>query len=205
MDFSPSPGPIYSIGTGSVAKNGSVRFPVYVEDPDLPLAITMTSDGAVSAWGVWKPDLELQLLKADQSPYLIANPFYPCCSPDPFLTDPRSISACPNPEAGDCGLVGAQETFHLPLPFAASDDYTLPGPHHWLEIVPFGGFPNNGTGGTFTLEFSNAYSNSFGPEPKLCLLTANAGLDQTVIDTDGSGGEVPLAATMASETFGGIL
>jgi hypothetical protein len=185
LDYSPSPGPIHSVGTGFVANNGNVRYPVYVDDPDLPLAVTLSIDGSVSAFGVWSPDLEMRLLDANQNPYLIPNPLYPDFSSEPFLPALGTTSTCPAGE--DCGIVGAQETIHLALPVDSTvDDLTSPGPHHWIEVFPFGGFPNSGAGGTFTLEFSNAYSDSFGSEPGLCL-TANAGPDQTVIDTDGSG------------------
>ena len=185
VDYSPSPGPIHSIGTGSIKKNGSVRFPIYIEDPGTALAITMSINGSVSAWGVWKPDLELQLLDADQNPYLIDNPLYPYFSTEPLMAAPGTSSTCPAGE--NCGLMGAQETISIGLPVAAGEDLTLPGPHYWIEVVSFGGFPNNGAGGSFTLELSNAYSSSFGPEPSLCLLTANAGADQTVTDTAGDG------------------
>jgi serine protease AprX len=194
VDYSPSPGPIYSIGTGNVANSGSVRFPIYVEDPGLPLAITLSIDGSVGPFGIWKPDLELQLLDANQVPYLIANPLYPWFSDDPFIPAPGTSSTCPAGE--DCGLVGAQETLHLALPAAAGEDLTLPGPHYWIDVFPFDGFPNSGAGGTFTLELSNAYSD-FGPDPAACILTANAGPDQTVTDSDG-GGEVVVLDGSAS-------
>ncbi len=200
VDYSPSPGPIYSIGTGSVAKNGSVRFPIYVEDPGLPLAVTLSIDGGVSSFGVWKPDLELQILDANQDPYLIANPLYPWLSSEPFIPAPGTSSTCPAGE--DCGIVGAQETLHLALPVDAGENLTLPGPHYWIDVFTFGGFPNSGAGGSFTLELSNAYSSTFGPEPDLCVLTANAGGDKILTDNDGDG--VELAVLNGSASIGAV-
>jgi serine protease AprX len=185
-EYTPSVSPAYSITTSGVANNSSIQFPIWVVDPNLPLAITMSIDGNVSAFG-WDPDLDMTLLDANGAPYLIL-PGWP-------FPLPGTTSTCPAGE--DCGAegfaLGAQETIHVALPVAG--EVIVPGsvaPHYFLEVYGWDGVPNNGKGGTFTLEFSNAYSDTFGPEAGLCVLVANAGPNQTMTDTEGNGEMVDL-------------
>ncbi|MEE8303050.1 MAG: S8 family serine peptidase [Candidatus Tectomicrobia bacterium] len=165
IDYIPSPSPIREVELGSVRKNKSVQFPIWIEDPSLPLTITMTINGNLRQ-GMWSPDLDMQLLDAAGNPYLVPNPLYPWLSSVPFVPAPGTSSTCVAGE--DCGLIGVQETIHLPLPVAAGEDLTAGGPHYFLEIYPWDGFPNNGKGGTFTLEFSNAYTSTSSSEPDSC-------------------------------------
>jgi serine protease AprX len=174
VDFTPSSSPIREVEIGSVGKSQSVQFPIWIEDPSLPLAITMTINGNLRR-GMWSPDLDMQLLDASGDPFLVPNPLYPWLSSDPFVPAPGTSSTCVAGE--DCGLVGVQETIHLPLPVGAADNLTALGPHYFLEVYPWDGFPNNGKGGSFTLELSNAYTSTSSSEPGPC---ANGRPDVTI-------------------------
>ena len=187
VDYAATPGPLREVEVSSVGKGKVKQFPLWIEDPSLPLAITMTIDGSFRR-GVWGPDLDMQLMDAAGNPYEVPNPLYPLFSPDPFIPAPGTSSTCVAGE--DCGLIGVQETLHLPLPVAAGEDLSLPGPHYILEVYPWDGSPNNGRGGSFTLEFSNAYTSTSSADPEICVLTADAGPDQSVSDSDDSGDEL---------------
>ena len=102
VDYTPSATPAYSKVTGGVGNNGSIQFPVWVVDPSLPLAITMSIDGIDEWRRVWDPDLELTLRDANGDPYEIE------ILPGLFFPVPGTTSTCPAGEI--CGSFGAQET-----------------------------------------------------------------------------------------------
>ena len=101
IDYTPSVSPAYSITTSGVANNGSIQFPIWVVDPSLPLAITMSIDGNVSGFGIWDPDLDMTLLDANGDPYEVE------ILPGFTLPLPGTTSTCPAGE--DCGLLGAPD------------------------------------------------------------------------------------------------
>jgi serine protease AprX len=174
VGVTPTAFPVASADSDSVPDNGSTLIPIEVTDSSMPLAVAVMSDGAISRTG-WKPDLEARLLDGSGQPFLMANPLYPWLSTEPFMAVPGTESTCP---AGiECGAVGRQETVWLQAPAPGS---------YFLEVFPFDGWPNNGTGGSFAYATSNGTT---GPEV-IAPLAASAGADQTVIDTDGDGQEV---------------
>lgn len=103
-----------------------------------------------------------------------------------------TTSTCPAGEI--CGTAGAQETIRIALPPVATEpppDPASPTANYFVEVHPFSGPPNGGQGGTFTLEFSDSYTDqAVGPDPDLCVFSANAGPDQNVIDVDDDGDEL---------------
>ncbi len=165
IDYTPTASPLRSTDTGRISKNGTVQIPVWVEDPSLPLSITMTIDGRINRQGIFGPDLDMRLLDADGNRYEVENPLCAAgplfCIP-PTFPAPGTTSTCTAGE--DCGLVGVQETIHVALPPVAGDPLPVPGPasppHYFLEIYAWTGSPNNGKGGPYTLELSNAYTDT---------------------------------------------
>ncbi len=146
----------------------------------------MTIDGKVTR-GVWSPDLDMYLLDAEGNPYLVPNPLYPWLSSEEFIPAPGTSSTCPLGE--DCGTVGAQETLHLALPPVEGDPLPVSGstnPHYYLEVRPWEGSPNNGKGGSFTLELSNARTDVSAALSGPCVLSADAGPDQDVTAESGA-------------------
>jgi subtilisin family serine protease len=175
IDYTPSASPLRSIDTGRISKNGIVQIPVWVKDTGLPLSITMTIDGRVDRQGFFTPDLDMRLLDAAGNPYEVENPLCaagPAFCVPPTLPAPGTTSTCTAGE--DCGLVGVQETIHVALPPVAGDPLPVPGPtsppHYFLEIYAWTGAPNNGKGGPYTLELSNAYTDTSvdAPDPSDC-------------------------------------
>ena len=173
-----------------VANGGAVTIPISLVDPTKPLAITVSIDGTMTNLG-WSPDLDMRLLDEAGNPYLIANPLYPLFSDQPFWPLPGTASTCPAGE--DCGLAGAQETIHIP---PLHDAY---GAHRFLEVYPFDGWPNNGSGGSFTVELSNGF---FDDAAFTGALVADAGPDLTVTDTDG---DTFAEVTLDGRASGGVV
>ncbi len=121
--------------TSSVADNGvrSINFDIGVDGLDVPIAAAITVDGQLSCslpfLGIclaweWSPDLDARLL--DPAGNMIA------------------YSGCAG-EGNACGAYGRQETLAA-MP-------TVPGTYT-IEVWPFADFPNNGKGGTFTVDLS---------------------------------------------------
>lgn len=151
----------------SVANNGVAQLPITVLDATKPLAITVAIDGKMTRFG-WSPDIDVYLLDEFGEPFLMENPLYDWLGGEEFISVPGTSSTCPAGE--DCGPVGTQETIHIgpgsPLFDAFWAGLWEPG-KFIIELRLWAERPNNGKGGNFSVELSNAYFN--GP------LTADAG------------------------------
>lgn len=153
--------PGYALGNGSVGRRDVTYLPVTILDPTQPLAITITLEGRLRAWG-WKPDLEARLLDGSLAPVIADN----------------AESTCP--AGAECGAVGRQETLYLRPPLA--DSYVV-------EIWPDSAAPNRGAGGDFIYELSNARSVFDRERPNLEVF-AEAGTDLRIRDADRDGREL---------------
>ena len=171
--------PAYATGSGSVADNAVTRIPIEVSDITAPLAVTVTIDGGFKCFqrlgrtclsGGWEPDLEARLLDPAGNPYKTTDIF------GFEVPLPGTESTCP--AGNECGAVGRQETLYF-IPSAAGT--------YILEVFPFDGAPNNGTGGTFSYEVSHGPVAIAAPSPET--LQADAGGDLTVTDSDNNGDE----------------
>jgi serine protease AprX len=162
--------PAHTVLTGTVPDGGVWQqvIPIGPDDVGSPIAATILTDGAPSCslgfgWFClvweWSPDLEARLL-----------------SPSGAVL---SSSTCPL--AGECGTMGHQETVSVTASVAG--DYLL-------EVYPFADSPNNGKGGTFLADvFTGPVGSAPPPPPANQPPVADAGPDQTVIDTEDNGSE----------------
>ena len=119
----------------------------------------------------------MYLLDEFGQPFLVLNPLYPWFGAE-YIAAPGTSSTCPAGE--DCGGIGIQETIHIgPLAGPWAQRFIL-------EFQPWGEFPNNGKGGSFSIELSNGYFESSSTNKPL---VADAGPDVTVPDDGGDGFE----------------
>jgi serine protease AprX len=160
IDDSSTATPYLYEGTGFVPSNGFVDIPITLNDPLLPLAITVTIDGQQNVFTEWDPDLDVQLLDENGDPIVVPNPYYPIIGPE-FIPLPGTSSTC---KAGEeCGVAGRQETVHIGPDLTNPDDWY---PLDWvLRVNSYTGWPNNGAAGTFTYHISNGYMTGDGPAP----------------------------------------
>jgi len=175
----PTSFPTWTRVTGSVTKNGlwSYQFTVDAGSLNVPIAGTIIINGqAICVFGCFS---------IEWSPDL-----------DAQLKDPTgAVIASSTCAAGnECGI-GRQETVHA-MPTVAGT-YTI-------EVYPFSGSPNNGKGGSFSLDLSRGPVGASGPPPNQPPI-ANAGPDQTVHDSDGNGSQpVSLNGAASSDPDGTI-
>lgn len=149
----------------AVPDNGLWRHQITISGDDVggPLGVTILIDGELQcAWWFFGA-----CLIWEWSPDLDAR----LIAPDGTVTR----STCP---AGTyCGTVGVQETFFVTTTQAGT---------YILEIYPYGGSPNNGTGGAFGVDIFVGEPTE-DPPPSNVPPVANAGGDQTIVDEDGDG------------------
>jgi len=130
---------------GNVATNKTWSYPFSVQDTNAPIAVTINIDGqpicplddlyCLIGWLSW-----------EWSPDLDAELWGP---------DGTRLATSTCMAGVDCGSYGRQETLHI-LP-VKTGTYTL-------VVYPFDGEPNNGSGGTFTVDISTGPVGS-GPVP----------------------------------------
>jgi serine protease AprX len=166
--YTPTAFPTYTRTSGTVNNNGLWTYDFTVSSSALtvPIAVMLTLDGDMVCVFPWfNPDC----LAWQWGPDL-----------DALLRAPNGAiiaeSTCALGE--ECGI-GRQETLHA-MP-------TVAGTYR-IEVYPFDGDPNNGQGGSFSVDISRgpvAGAPPPGNDPPL----ANAGADQTVADDDGNGSE----------------
>jgi serine protease AprX len=142
---------------GSVARNGAKEFSFKVADPAVPIAAMVTIDGSARcvssvAGGCltfeWSPDLDAKLLDA------VGN----------VLATSRCAGEPPTPalERGECGVES-----DTPFLFAPGRQETLRANasgagEYRIRIAPSRDEANNGKGGSFGLDISNALASDPG-------------------------------------------
>lgn len=208
-------------GYGLVASAAGATVPAPALPTRVPLDGTVPDDGSVSHEIVVSPDqagepLAVTLLIEGE---LVCSFFWVICwgwewSPDldATLTAPDGtthVSECPL--AGICGTAGQQETFRVGAAQAGT----------WLlEVVPFAGDPNDGTGGAYLADvFLGAAGGGSPPPPPpdntapeaaddahatsedVVLQVAAPGVLANDEDTDGD----PLTAAVATSPANGSL
>lgn len=160
--------PAYSRTSGTVGNNGLWTYDFTVDPSALnvPIAAMITINGSLVCVFPWfNPDC----LAWEWGPDLEAR-----------LRAPNGAilaeSTCALGE--ECGI-GRQETVHA-MPTTAGT--------YRIEVYPFSGDPNNGQGGSFSVDLSRGPVAS-GPPPGNQPPIANAGADASVADDDGNGSE----------------
>ena len=162
----------------SVNNNGTwtYQFTIASDSLNVPVAATILINGqAVCVFGCFS---------IEWSPDL-----------DARIVDPTgAVIASSTCAAGDeCGI-GRQETPHA-MPTVAGT--------YKLQVFPFSGNPNNGKGGSFSVDLSRGPV--AGSPPANQPPTANAGVDQTVSDGDANGSQqVTLNGSASSDPDGTI-
>jgi serine protease AprX len=137
----------------SVSNNASKEFAFKVANPNVPIAVVVTTDGLPKClspgpggcFEVWSPDLDAALFDAVGNLLAISG----CVGQPP-------LSQLQVPDL-DCGLTvpGRQETL-IAIP---------PGPGDYrVRIAPATDNVNKGRGGSFALDISNALA----PDPAIC-------------------------------------
>jgi serine protease AprX len=140
------PFPDHSVVSASVPDGATKDIPITLSRSGEPLGISIRIEGteSCSAWifGIcwayeWSPDLDATLR-------------------DPSGTE-VALTECPlDATNGNCGPVGRWET--LGVASAAAGTWTL-------RVVPFSGSPNNGKGGSFTVDVFGALGATEPPPP----------------------------------------
>lgn len=188
--YAPAMYPVYRHNGGSVPDHGLFSVDLEVIDTAQPMAVTVTIEGQLVKSGRingWKPDLEARLKRTNGS------------DAAGWLFLDSSVSQCPA-IGMECGRYGRQETLFLaPRPVTKVLDS-----QYRLEVWPAEDSFNNGQGGSFTFEISNARI-AGNTDPVAGPLAAVAGTDIAVTDDDGDGfANVELDGS-ASGPFGTIL
>jgi serine protease AprX len=155
--------PAWAYRSGVVPNGGYVDVPLTVPSSGggKPLAatLTITSGQALCYWGCliqeWSPDLDMVLLNS---------------SGQEVTRSECALSGI------SCGI-GRQETIGIPN-VSAGATYTL-------RVFAFNGSPNNGQGGSFQVDLSNAVVGTTpppdpDPDPENVAPTVSAGADRTV-------------------------
>ncbi len=161
--------PTYSRTTGTVNNNGiwTYDFTVASSALNVPIAAMITIEGDLVCVFPWfNPDC----LAWEWGPDLEAR----MRAPNGAII---AESTCALGE--ECGI-GRQETLHA-MPTTAGT--------YRIEVYPFSGDPNNGQGGSFSVDLSRGPVASGPPPPGNQPPFASAGTDHSVADDDGNGSE----------------
>ncbi len=174
--YTPTAYPGYTQIGAEVADNGNWthEFEVTTDLLGLPLAAMMTIDGQVACTSsclatYWDPDLELVAEIQEQ------NGRWSQVPADTEGSDEVTLSECP--ATGECGSMGRVELVHF-IPDVEGQ--------YRFRVYPFDGDPNNGAGGSFTLEISMGAPGSDGTN-EAPTASFSASCTDLACDFDGSG------------------
>ena len=202
-----TPFPPYLRIEGSVARNAAKEFSFKVADPGVPIAAIVTINGsprcvlpaASSCLRLeWSPDLDAELLDAVGN--VLATSGCAGQSPMPAL------------EGGECGIES-----DAPFLFARGRQETLranangPGDYR-IRITPSADKVNNGKGGSFALDISNALASDpgiCGGQAPTSGCTVNAIVNKVCLGTPGddiiigTGGADVIVGLSGNDTLSG--